>query len=178
MYKDPHVAVYDARGNGDGEIVPTLTGDHENRITDYTALCVGNGQMCNITMSQIGNTLDCMHDQQANMHEGTGKRKWIVRRLTPLECNRLQGFPDGWGCVEDITDISDEEHEFWQTVRNTHAAINGKRQANYTKEQMIRWLNGLHTDSAEYKMWGNGVALPNANDVIVRIARAIRKESE
>ena len=30
--------VYDARGNGDGEIVSTITGDHENRVTDYTAL--------------------------------------------------------------------------------------------------------------------------------------------
>ncbi|MBQ1776660.1 MAG: hypothetical protein IIZ93_00740, partial [Acidaminococcaceae bacterium] len=32
--------IYDARGNGDGKTIPTLTGDHENRITDYTALCV------------------------------------------------------------------------------------------------------------------------------------------
>lgn len=31
--------VYDTRGNGDGETVPTITGDHNNRITDYTALC-------------------------------------------------------------------------------------------------------------------------------------------
>ena len=36
--------VYDARGNGDGETIPTLTGDHENRITDYTALCVERKQ--------------------------------------------------------------------------------------------------------------------------------------
>ena len=32
-------AVYDARGNGDGQTCPTITGDHENRITDYTAIC-------------------------------------------------------------------------------------------------------------------------------------------
>ena len=31
-------AVYDARGNGNGSITPTITGDHQNRITDYTAI--------------------------------------------------------------------------------------------------------------------------------------------
>lgn len=34
----PLVLVYDARGNGDGAISPTITGDHQNRITDYTAI--------------------------------------------------------------------------------------------------------------------------------------------
>lgn len=103
------------------------------------------------------------------------KRRWIVLRLTPLECNRLQGFPDGWGDVSDIKELSDEEHAFWLSVRNTHAAINGKKQANYTKDQMIRWLNKLHTDSAEYKMWGNGIALPCASDVMRRIDKELRK---
>ena len=32
--------VYDARGNGDGRTCPTITGDHENRITDYTAIAI------------------------------------------------------------------------------------------------------------------------------------------
>lgn len=59
--------VYDARGNGNGETVPTLTGDHENRVTDYTALCVGNGQLNNMSMAEQANTLDTMHDQQAVM---------------------------------------------------------------------------------------------------------------
>lgn len=34
----PVVLVYDARGNGGGRIAPTITGDHQNRITDYTAI--------------------------------------------------------------------------------------------------------------------------------------------
>lgn len=32
--------VFDARGNGAGKITPTVTGDHENRITDYTTVVV------------------------------------------------------------------------------------------------------------------------------------------
>lgn len=35
--------VWDSRGNGNGNIAPTITGDHNNRITDYTALCVITG---------------------------------------------------------------------------------------------------------------------------------------
>ena len=125
---DVRSVVYDCRGNGDGEHVPTLTGDHGNRVTDYTAVCVGNGQMCNITMAEVSNTLDCMHDQQAVLMQGNTNRKYIVRRLTPLECCRLQGFPDWW---EDGVEGS---------------------------------------DSARYKMWGNGIALPCAADVLKRIS--------
>ena len=173
---DAALAVYDCRGNGDGKTVPTLTVDHENRVTDYTALCIGNGQLNQISMGDKRNTLDCMHDKQAVMtRSDKPTRKWIVRRMTPLECCRLQGFPDGWGDVSDIKELSDEQHAFWLSVRNTHAAINGKKQANYTKDQMIRWLNKLHTDSAEYKMWGNGIAFPCASDVMRRIAKEMKK---
>ena len=36
----PCVLIYDARGNGDGGVSPTITGDHQNRVTDYTAILV------------------------------------------------------------------------------------------------------------------------------------------
>ena len=84
------------------------------------------------------------------------------RRLTPTECARLQGFPDAWGVPENKDDFSDEEYRFWLNVRNTYAAINGKAVHQYTRQQMLSWYNKLHTDSAEYKMWGNGIALPCA----------------
>ena len=87
---------------------------------------------------------------------------YIVRRLTPTECARLQGFADRWGDIEEKTDFTDAEYRFWLDVRNTHAAINGKAAKDYTKAQMLTWYNKLHTDSAEYKMWGNGIALPTA----------------
>ena len=32
--------IYDARGNGGGDISPTITGDHQDRITDYTEIVV------------------------------------------------------------------------------------------------------------------------------------------
>lgn len=59
-------------------------------------LMVGNGQLNNITMDSVYNTLDCMHDQHAVMMAAQPPRKYTVRRLTPLECLRLQGYPDWW----------------------------------------------------------------------------------
>ena len=85
---------------------------------------------------------------------------YTVRRLTPTECARLQGFPDWWADLPQLEDMTDEAFSFWQEVRATHAAINGKTYKPVSKRQMVKWYNKLHTDSAEYKMWGNGVALP------------------
>ena len=123
-------AVYDTT-----QITSPQTGDHQNRVNDYTAVCVGNGQMQNISMSEQSNTLDCMHDQQAVLINATHPRKSIIRRLTPLECCRLQGFPDWW---EDGVEGS---------------------------------------DSARYKMWGNGMALPNMLHVMKGIVRVQEDES-
>lgn len=102
----------------------------------------------------------------------------IVRRLTPTECARLQGFPDAWGHPVEKTELTDEEYQFWMNVRNTHAAINDKATKEYTKEQMLKWYNSLHTDSSEYKMWGNGIALPNALYVMQGIADVMSEEKE
>ena len=108
---------------------------------------------------------------------GAVRDRYIVRRLTPTECARLQGFPDKWGHPNKKESLSDEEYEFWLEVRNTHAAINGKAVKDYTKAQMEKWYNKLHSDSAEYKMWGNGIALPTALYVMQGIADAL-PESE
>jgi DNA (cytosine-5)-methyltransferase 1 len=96
-----------------------------------------------------------------------------VRRLTPIECARLQGFPDLWGYLDKKESFTDEEYKFWLEVRNTYARINNKAVKDYTKAQMLSWYNKLHSDSAEYKMWGNGIALPNALYVMQGIAEVV-----
>lgn len=96
--------------------------------------------------------------------------RYIVRRLTPTECARLQGFPDLWGHLNKKENFTDEEYKFWLEVRNAYAKINNKAVKDYTKAQILTWYNKLHTDSAEYKMWGNGIALPNALYVMQGIA--------
>lgn len=164
----PRCFVWDARGNGSGGS-PTLTGDHENRVTDFTSItvydttqitCPSNysnphpGDPCHPLAAQQHAPLTVFTERTgalcANSHPGsyTGQdafndmlpvyqqeRRYIVRRLTPLECCRLQGFPDWW---ED--------------------GVQG-------------------SDSARYKMWGNGIALPCAADVLRRIAKELQKDT-
>ena len=285
---------YDARGNGDGDTVSTITGDHENRITDYTSVVVepiafaqnqrdevrtlgdkagacqaqpgmkqqtfiaqptyclqGNGidradtAGCNgkgwtedksytlntidrpavvyaldraafnqgsnakydpeITENGINSTLVARGPSAVAYEDNafaltTGSfmqvteevsptlmaRDWkdptcvavhyIVRRLTPTECARLQGFADRWGDIEPKEDFAEEEYRFWLEVRNTHATvIGGKEAKEYTKAQMLTWYSKLHTDSAEYKMWGNGIALPPALYCLQGITDALKE---
>lgn len=85
-YKDPNIVCYDARGNGDGMTSPTITGDHNSRITDYTSVVVE-------------------------------KIRWIVRRLTPTECERLQGYPDGWTDLGEWVDSKGKTHKPADTPR-------------------------------------------------------------
>ena len=133
--------------------------------------CAGNGQLHQISMESVMNTLDCMHDQQIlliqndtpivlNSSGGVSRprltqaitreqdqeterresslessgRKYVLRRLTPTECLRLQGLPDWW----------------------------------------CDGANG--SDSAIYKMAGNGIAIPCAYDVLGRIVKAYQHE--
>ena len=145
---------YDARGYGDGSTCTPITGDHEMRVTDYSSVVVEPKPVI------------CL--------QGNG----IVRRLTPTECARLQGFADWWGIVEQKDSLTDEEYRFWLEVRNTHAAINGKKVQDYTEKQMLTWYNKLWTDSAEYKMWGNGIALPPALYCLQGIVDALNKPEE
>ena len=156
---NPHSGVYEA----DTARTLDLNGGNPACNQGGIAVCVGNGQ-ANQSVSDKAGALNCMHDQQAVLYEmqhasdvirenkaiaptlqhrmGTGGNNiplalqddepaYIVRRLTPLECCRLQGFPDWW-----------EE------------GVDG-------------------SDTARYKMWGNGIALPCAHDVLKRIKNNI-----
>jgi hypothetical protein len=283
--------VYDARGNGDGETVCTITGDHKNRVTDYTALCVGNGQLNQMSMAEQANAPDTMHDQQAvlcgnpwdpqservfhgdgawhslagnsgggqsrdavlqyapdtahalhakancqfredsktyvacgnpwdpqsekvyvgdgawhtlyagekggqqrdavmvaavdcrNLNEngaisGTLQSKEnggyslnytnpvrtnaIVRRLTPLECERLQGYPDGWTLIGEPEEVEVKDYE---TTYDEDGNEVGKRLVGTHKEIEYFYIDEKGkrkrcADSARYKALGNSVALP------------------
>ena len=83
-----------------------------------------------------------------------------VRRLTPTECARLQGFPDGWCADLSTDDPTEEDIFFWTKVFETHRRLVTKASKPKTRKQIIKWLRHPHTDGAEYKLWGNGCALP------------------
>ena len=103
---------------------------------------------------------------------------YIVRRLTPVECARLQGFPDWWCSDLAITDPSDEEITFWTEVWETWRKITNPKGKPKTEKQIRKWLADPYTDSAEYKLWGNGVAEPCVFFVLAGIAWAAARDSE
>ena len=88
--------------------------------------------------------------------------EYIVRRLTPTECARLQGFPDWWCADLGTENPTEEDIAFWRGVFETHRKIMGTSTKPKTDNQLIKWIKNPHSDSAEYKMWGNGIALPCA----------------
>ena len=100
-------AVYDARGNGDGKTACTLTGDHQSRVTDYTAIVM---RQHNFGEYREGVRTLTAHNGTRHASE-TLVAGGQVRRLTPLECERLQGFPDGWTDIGPWTDSAGKLHK-------------------------------------------------------------------
>lgn len=142
----------------------------------YTA---GNGQTNTIDkLLPHARTLDCMHDQQILLHKTGKPRKYIVRRLTPLECARLQGFPDCWCSEIETENPTEEEIAFWAEVWETHRIAMEKSGNPKSRNQIIKWLRDPRSDSSEYRMWGNGIALPNAIHVIGCAAKLIKSTQQ
>lgn len=85
---------------------------------------------------------------------------YTVRRLTPTECARLQGFPDWWCAGLETPEPTMEDIVFWTEVWETHRRAVNTSVKPKTERQIVKWLKAPYSDAAEYKMWGNGVALP------------------
>lgn len=191
--------VYDSRGNGDGETVPTMTGDHQNRVTDYTAIVLhesageyaGNASIAlrnsdykhppvtwwdgkdtvqtitanlsnqrmpdkgslnafvdfrNGKESGINGTLQAKESGGSSVNlNNTVRENELVRRLTPLECERLQGLPDRWTDIGDWTDDKGKKHKT--------------------------------TDSNRYKALGNSIALPFWKYLLKRISAEYERDA-
>ena len=177
---DRHAVAYDARHHClGGEVSGTLQAKGEggwslNYINPVLQPLPENAVGVDLYNGAVtGNTAATLTKKNDGTSSGpeVAERKtpdWIVRRLIPLECGRLQGFPDGWAEIEPLTDL--RELPFWREVYAKDCEIKGKKpnrkimQAD-SKEggrALMRWHDGLHSMAAEYAMWGNGMALPNA----------------
>lgn len=110
---------------------------------------------------ELANTLVATDYKDPPIVNDEMEEDYIVRRLTPTECARLQGFPDWWCDELGTEEPTNEEIAYWKDVFKTHAEALGKNMKPKTDSQIKKWLKNPHSDSAEYKMWGNGVALPN-----------------
>jgi len=127
---------------------------------------------------ELANTLVATDYKDPPIVNDEDDSNYIVRRLTPTECARLQGFPDWW--CEDLgtEEPTTEEVKWWRELFETHAKAIGKEIKPKTDSQIIKWLKNPHSDSAEYKMWGNGVALPNVIFVLSGIVFYAQNSSD
>lgn len=134
-YKEPKIAVYAMQAFGlykESEVASSLKQRDYKDATDL---------ICGVDCRNLTEHPELYPTLQAHSgggysinYSGAIRVQYIVRRLTPNECARLQGFPDWWD-----------------------ADVEG-------------------SDSARYKMWGNGIALPCAEFVLRRIAEFVRIE--
>lgn len=151
----------------DEEVEPPIIARGANAVA-HPVYCTSKNSHHTIAEKELANTLVATDykDPPCVAKEQTVEPHYIVRRLTPTECARLQGFPDWW-CVDLGTESPTEDDlVFWREVFETHRKIMGTSSKPKTDKQIIKWLKNPHSDSAEYKMWGNGIFLGNAYFVL------------
>ncbi|EAE1992872.1 DNA (cytosine-5-)-methyltransferase [Listeria monocytogenes] len=110
---------------------------------------------------ELANTLVATDYKDPPLVNVNGCVDYTVRRLTPTECARLQGFPDWWCSDLGIENPTMKDLQIWYDIFETYRKATGSYSKPKTLKQITKWLKNPHSDSAEYKMWGNGVALPN-----------------
>ena len=107
----------------------------------------------------------------------TPPEEYLVRRLTPLECCRLQGFPDGWTEHLETEEPGEQEIARWVGVFEDWYRAQGKT-ARASPGKIAKWLKNPRTDSAEYKAYGNSVAVPCVFFVLAGVAWAENRGDE
>ena len=104
------------------------------------------------------------------VNDSTPEIEYIVRRLTPQECALLQGMPTWWCDGLGTENPTEEQVTWWQNVFETYNKAVGKTCKSKSRKQIEKWLKNPYSDSAAYKMWGNGIASSNALFVLTGIA--------
>lgn len=126
----------------------------------------------------IGLELECAPTLLGSRHDAA-VLQYIVRRITPLEAERLQGYPDNWTKLPVIETMNREEFDFWDRVRWEWAAVEGKR---YTTpkdvEGMVKWWNRMAaSDGHRYKALGNSICLPGWKWICKRISAQYERDA-
>ncbi len=158
------------QGSGVNEDVCfSLTGADRHAVAQPT-YCTSKNSHFTRAEKELANTLVATdYKDPPVINDVKEEPDYIVRRLTPTECARLQGFPDWWCDGLGTENPAEDELAFWREVFETHRKIMGTSKKPKTDRQILKWLKDPHSDSAEYRMWGNGIALPNAYFVLAGI---------
>ena len=155
------------QGSGVNEDVSFTLNATDHHAVAYPTYCTSKNSYFTRAEKELANTLVATdYKDPPVINDVQAEPEYIVRRLTPTECARLQGFPDWWCSGLGTEEPTEDDLAFWREVFETHRRIAGTSTKPKTDKQIIKWLKDPHSDSAEYKMWGNGVALPNVYFVL------------
>ena len=155
------------QGSGVNEDVSFTLNATDHHAVAYPTYCTSKNSHFMRAEKELANTLVATdYKDPPVINDVQAEPEYIVRRLTPTECARLQGFPDWWCSGLGTEEPTEDDLAFWREVFETHRRIAGTSAKPKTDKQIIKWLKEPHSDSAEYKMWGNGVALPNVYFVL------------
>lgn len=173
---DREAVIYDCRGNGDGVTCPTITGDHNNRVTDYTAICIA------------GNTID---REVKNGGNGKGVSQDVAYTLNTVDRHAVMAeqiysldraaFNQGENAKYDFSVQENTAQTIVARGSGAVANINRMvvRRLMPVEEARLQgfpdwWCADVpHKDTPEYRMWGNGVALPCVLYVMEGIAECM-----
>lgn len=190
IYQDGKAGTVRAEPGDNRQAVAYAIGRDNSSVTEETAQ--------SLTASDVpGSVAHSVYPEKsgtltAKMAKGTGGPAgdecqnlvavdYVIRRLTPLECCRLQGFPDNWTEAVAIENPSAKTVREWMIIWAEWWRLIGRAdgiQLPKDARQTERWLADPVSDSALYKMWGNGIALPCAIFVFEGIMDVLREEEE
>jgi DNA (cytosine-5)-methyltransferase 1 len=147
-------------------IAATLTARHDGSPCidrGATVVAVHQNQAGELRAGEVANTLSTNANasgRNAPLVATIEKSDYILRRLTPQECALLQGFPSDYCAGLETPEPTGADISFWTEVWETHRRVTGKPAKPKTASQIAKWLRQPYSDSAEYKLWGNGCSLP------------------
>ena len=202
---NPHSGVYEMEtsrtldtgacsGNG-GQVVVSVQGSMIGRkekngpqgsgINENTAFTLNTADRHAVAYAMTTGSFTEIHEEQSATlmardykdPQVVNASRYLVRRLTPLECCRLQSFPDGWCSDLETLNPTEEEITWWAEVFETHRKIMGTSGKPRSRKQIAKWLQNPHSDSAEYKMWGNGLSVQCAIFVLRGIVESTQLEA-
>lgn len=174
-YKDTPATVYvRAHGGTNNQWHSDHTGAIKACDSIEAATCVypvytkNHGQFADWSKNNMGTLMASDYKEAGTISYPPDGKKYVVRHLMPVECGRLQGFPDSWTDDTELANPTEEDMVFWRNVWDTKSDIDGKK--HKSDAEIRKWLANRQPDAAIYKMWGNGVALPCVDFVMGRIA--------
>ena len=181
----------DCRVKPCGEVAPTLNGKMGTggNNVPLKAECFGINANGGTKTAQMPFRKECA-ETLAVGHQGgllvkdVESMRYVVRRFTPTECERLMGLPDGWTlpafAQDEITDALVAEFvEIFDTFGSVMAGYAGKKPPKPKTAAWVRtWLERIANpatcpDAPRYKACGNGWATNQPRWILLRVLHFI-----